>query len=196
MECRRSGLRPSMSPRGFTLIEILVVVVIAAVVSSVVLLSMGVLRDDRNLQQEIYRMASLIDLAADEATLQGRDFGLEIQLGGYRFVEFDPYTERWAEIIGDDILRPRSLPEGFEFELYVEGKRIQLSHQMAEIQADEDDDNRAKLTAYAPHSLLLSSGDLTPFELVLRRPADESIYQLRILPNGEVRIGQEDSDFE
>jgi len=185
-----------MLPRGFTLIEILVVVVIAAVVSSIVLLSMGVLRDDRNLQQEIYRLASLIELAADEATLQGRDFGLELQLGGYRFVEFDPYTERWAEIIGDDVLRPRSLPEDFEFELYVEGKRIQLSQQMAEIPADEDDENQARLTEYAPHSLLLSSGDLTPFELILRRPADESLYQLRILPNGEVRIGQEDSDFE
>jgi general secretion pathway protein H len=183
-------------PRGFTLIEILVVVVIAGIVSSIVLLSMGVLRDDRDLQIETYRMASLIELAADEAMLQGRDYGLEMQLGGYRFVEYDPYTESWAEIIGDDMLRPRKLPEGFEFELYLEGRRIELSQQMSEIPSDDDEENQIRLSAYAPHALLLSSGDLTPFELVVLRPADDAAYQLRILPNGEVRIGQEDDDFQ
>ena len=195
-DCRRSGIRPKTLSRGFTLIEILVVVVIAGIVSSIVLLSMGVLRDDRDLQREVYRMASLIELAADEATLQGRDFGIEILRSGYRFVEYDPYTDRWVDIIGDDVLRQRSLPDGFEFDLFVEDRRISLSDQAAEMQSDDDDEDRNKLEVYAPHGLLLSSGDLSPFELTLLRRSDDSALQLRVMPNGEVRIGKEDADFE
>jgi len=197
------GRRPSRAQletpsHGFTLIEILVVVVIAGIISSIVLVSMGTLRDDRSLQTEVYRMASLIELAADEAELQGRDFGIEILRRGYRFVEYDPYTDRWTDIVGDEVLRQRSLPEDFEFDLFVEDRRITLSEQAAEMQSDDEDEEkgRAKIEAYAPHALLLSSGDLSPIELTLLRRSDDAAVQLRIMPNGEVRIGKEDADFE
>lgn len=197
---RRPGIRPSrprVVSRGFTLIEILVVVVIAGIVSSIVLLSMGTIRDDRELQREVFRMASLIELAADEATLQGRDFGIEILRAGYRFIEYDPYTDRWAPIVGDEVLRQRSLPDDFEFELFVEDRRISLSDQAAGLQSDDDEDGeRAGVEVYAPHALLLSSGDLSPFELTLLRRSDDTTMQLRVMPNGEVRIGKEDADFE
>ena len=128
---RRTVLRPGPLHRGFTLIEIMVVVVIAGIISSIVIMSMGVLGDDRNLQREVYRMGSVVELAADEATLQGRDFGLEFLRTGYRFVEHDPFTNRWAEIIGDEILRPRQLPEDFEIEIIIEDRRVQLAEQAA-----------------------------------------------------------------
>ena len=188
--------RPRVVSRGFTLIEILVVVVIAGSISSIVLLSMGVIRDDRELQREVFRMASLIELAADEATLQGRDFGIEILRAGYRFIEYDPYTDRWLPIVGDEILRQRSLPDDFEFELFVEDRRISLSDQAAGLQSDDDGEDRAGIEVYTPHALLLSSGDVSPFELTLLRRSDDTTMQLRVMPNGEVRIGKEDADFE
>jgi len=187
-------LRPNNLQRGFTLIEILVVVVIAGIVSSIVLLSMGTLRDDRDLQREAYRMASLIELAADEALLQGRDYGLEVLHSGYRFVEYDPFTERWGEIIGDDMLRQRQLPDEYEFELIVEGRRILLSDQAAK--TEDDDEDRSRIEIYAPHALILSSGNITPFALTMIRLSDDTTRQVRVMPNGEVRIGSEDADFE
>lgn len=197
---RRSWIQPKSLSSGFTLIEILVVVVIVGIVSSIVLLSMGTLRDDRDLQQEAYRMASLIELAADEAELQGRDFGIEILRRGYSFVEYDPFTDRWVNIVGDEVLRQRTLPEDFDFELFVEDRRITLAEQAAEIQNDEDEDedekDRVNGSVYAPHALLLSSGDLSPIKLTLRRLSDDAELQLRIMPNGEVRIGTEEADFE
>ncbi|NNE59478.1 MAG: type II secretion system minor pseudopilin GspH, partial [Woeseia sp.] len=95
----------SRTQRGFTLIEVMVVVVIVGVISAVVLLSTGLLEDDREMQEESRRMTTLLELAADEALLQGRDFGLEITQSGYRFVEYDPYLEQWFEITDDAILR-------------------------------------------------------------------------------------------
>jgi general secretion pathway protein H len=193
---RRSRLQPRILQRGFTLIEIMVVVVIAGIISSIVIMSMNVVGDDRDLQQEVYRMGSLVELAADEATLQGRDFGLEILRAGYRFVEYDPYTSRWAEIIGDDILRPRQLPEDFEFNLFIEDRRVPLSEQAGDTESGDEDDNSRGVENYAPHALLLSSGDLSPFDLTITRLTDDAWLRLSVLPNGEVRIGKEDEDFE
>ena len=106
-----TGTRPGFGERGFTLIEVLVVVVIVGIISAVVLLSTSLVRDDRDLQQEAKRLASLIELSSDEALFQGRDLGIEFMTGGYRFVEFDPYLSQWNEIAGDDFLRSRTLPE-------------------------------------------------------------------------------------
>ena len=138
----------------------------------------------------------LSQMAADEATLQGRDYGLEVLRSGYRFVEYDPFANRWGEIVGDEMLRHRQLPGDLEFDLYVEDRRIQLSEQTAQTQSDDSDSDQVRVEVYAPHALLLSSGDLSPFSLTLTRPADDVSIQVRVMPNGDVRIGKEDADFE
>ena len=148
--------------RAFTLIEILVVIIIIAIISAVALLSFGIIGDDRDLQREARRMASLIELANDEAAIQGRDYGLEIMETGYRFVEFDPFLNQWHELIGDDFLRPRQLAEDMEFELFIEDRRVLLDAEAAETDREEDDTDLTD--DYIPHVLIMSSGDVTPFE--------------------------------
>lgn len=179
--------------RGFTLIELLVVVVIAGIVSSVVLISINVLGDDRDLQREARRLASLVEVAADEAELQGRNFGIEFILGGYRFVEYDPVFDTWTEVVGDDVLRPRSLPDELQFELAVEGRRVELSTRLADTGDPEDDDAQASgsalLRKYAPHAMILSSGDVSPFELTISRPYDGAEASLSVEPSGEILVG-------
>jgi general secretion pathway protein H len=172
--------------RAFTLIELLVVVVIIAVVSSIAILSLGILGDDRSLQQEARRLSSLIELANDDATIQGRDFGLEIMRSGYRFVEHDPLLDRWYELIGDDFLRARQLEEGMEFELFLEERRVLLDTAAAEIEAEEDD--RELIDDYLPHILILSSGDVSPFELRLSRLSDRAALTITMSLAGELEI--------
>jgi len=117
--------------RAFTLIEILVVITIVGIVVSIALLSIGVLGDDRDLRKEGRRMIALVQLAQDEATMQGREFGIEFMTDSYRFVEYDPFLNIWGEILGDDTLRLRQLPEGTELDLFVEGQRILLDPEPA-----------------------------------------------------------------
>ncbi|MEX2125754.1 MAG: type II secretion system minor pseudopilin GspH [Woeseia sp.] len=179
---------------GFTLIELLVVVLIMGIVSAMVLLSFGILGDDRALQQQARRMSSLVELATDEAMMQGRDFGLEFMQHGYRFVELDPVLNQWHEVIGDDLLRPRQLEEGMEFELHLEDRPVELDEQAAAIEADEetdnpDNDDRTDDRAdYLPHILILSSGDVTPFNLRLVRWADRSEVFIEMTMLGEIEI--------
>jgi general secretion pathway protein H len=203
---RRYG--PAAS-RGFTLIEVLAVVVIIAIATSVVLLSINVVGDDRDLEREARRLASLIELAADEAELQGRDFGVEFIRQGYRFVEYDPYSGSWSGIVGDDMFRQRRLPDDFEFRLIVEDKRIELGEEVASTgkamngNREEDAGPRNSLLAprgevlerYAPHSLILSSGDLSPFEAAIIRMSDDAEEVVRVLPSGRIEVGEDDEDL-
>ena len=185
--CRRSG---------FTLIEVLVVVMIIAIISAVSVLALGNLGDDRALQNEARRMTALIEMASDEAMLQGRDFGLEVSQRSYRFVEYDPFTEHWFEVIGDDLMRPRTLAEDTEFDLFLEDKRIALKLEAAETERSDDDDGDDKdLTDdYLPHVLVLSSGDITPFVLEIYRSTDRASVQLSASPAGELKVGTSEDE--
>ncbi len=177
---------------AFTLIELLVVVVIIAVISAVALLSIGILGDDRDLQREVRRLSSLIELANDEAAIQGRDYGLEIMQSGYRFVEFDPFLNQWYEMIGDDFLRPRQIKEGLEFELTIEDRRVLLDESAAEMERDEDEPDLTD--DYIPHILIMSSGDVSPFELRLLRPNDRTALTLTMSLAGELEIQGDDQE--
>lgn len=152
---------------GFTLIELLVVVVVIAIIVSIGLLSLGVLGDDRQLRREAYRIGSLLEVAQDEAIMQGREFGLEVMRNSYRFVEFDPLQRRWADVPTENIFRARQLPENVEFDLLLEEKSVQLKLDAADLSEPENDRERDAPDDYAPHVLIFSSGDTTPFELRL-----------------------------
>ena len=65
-----------MRSKGFTLVEILVVVVIMAVVISLAVLSIGVTGRDSQLDEESRRIEGLVDLLHERALLEGRDFGM------------------------------------------------------------------------------------------------------------------------
>jgi len=161
---------------GFTLIELLVVVVVIGIIVSIGLLSLGVLGDDRQLRREAFRIGSLLEVAQDEAVMQGREFGLEVMLTSYRFVEFDPYQQRWAEVPTEDVFRARELPEGIEFDLLLENKSILLeidAEDLSDLDAQENANSRKE---FAPHILIFSSGDSTPFQLrIVDRAQDYTV---------------------
>jgi general secretion pathway protein H len=179
---------------AFTLIELLVVVVIIGIVSSFLLLSFGILGNDRALDQQVRRLGSLLELTRDEATLQGRDFGLEVMQGGYRFVELDPILGQWSEVVGDDMLRARQLDEDMEIELYIEDRKVVLSREPAKTERKEENkmNQRNLREDYAPHVLILSSGDLSPFRMTIVRAADRARKTLSVSVAGEIRIESDD----
>jgi len=179
---------------GFTLVEILVVLVIIGTIVSVAFLSFGLLADDKSLEREARRMSALIDLVTDEAMLQGRDFGLEVLSGGYRFVELDPLINQWFEVTGDDMMAARTLEEGTELELYIEDHRVLLHATASDTERKEKDGDRDLTDDYMPHILILSSGDVTPFDLLIRRDLDRSEVTLRMSLAGELEIVTGDED--
>ena len=178
--------------RGFTLIELLVVIVILGISVAAVLPSIGLLQDDRELQREARRLAALIELAAEEAAMQSRDYGLRFGLHGYRFYEQDPQTGAWVELSGDEVLRERTLSDDLRVELTLESRDIRLFEAIEGDRQPRDPDDGPD-PGPTPHVLLLSSGDTTPFELTLSRDFDDAHAELTGDFLGRVELVTEDT---
>ena len=182
------------SSRAFTLIEILVVLVIVGILMGVALLSFGLLSGNDSLEQESRRLTSLINVLSEEATTQGRDFGLEFMTDGYRFLEHEPFLDQWFEITGDDYLHQRNFEQaGIEFVLYVENREVLLHKEAQQTRAEDVDDdneeiNRDLTDDYLPHILIMSSGDISPFELRFFRRADQREIILTMTLTGELEL--------
>ena len=71
----RTIVKPRSAFRGFTLIEILVVIAVAAILVTIAVMSFNLIDNDRAVQKQVIKLSSLIDMASDEAQIQGRDYG-------------------------------------------------------------------------------------------------------------------------
>ncbi|RKZ48051.1 MAG: type II secretion system protein GspH [Candidatus Parabeggiatoa sp. nov. 2] len=159
---------------GFTLIEIMVVMVIIGVILSFVTLSIGDGGLARKLEQEAQRLASLLTLASQEAIIQAKEMGVSFETDGYRFYVLQ--EQKWyALTTQDDIFRPRTLPLGMQTEIRLEGEPIVLN----EVQKN------------TPQLLLLSSGELTAFEVIFTAESDETLrYRLTGTATGKMSVQQ------
>ena len=184
-------MRTRRRQSGFTLIEILVTVTIIGIIIGVAVLSMNVRSDDEALDTERRRLASLIETIQNEGMLQGREFGIEFMISAYRFVEFDPLTRQWAEVPGDELYRLRELPEGLEFELYVEETRVELDDDPRRL-ADPDETMSSTAKAYAPHLFVFASGESTIYELHVWRPMTDARLIMRGDILGQIEFGEND----
>ncbi|QEP44366.1 type II secretion system protein GspH [Ectothiorhodospiraceae bacterium BW-2] len=179
--------RPKLSPKtgGFTLLELMVVLVIIAIIMAMAVLSVGDGGLTRRLQQERQRLATLIELAGDEAILRGQVIGVRFEQDSYRFMHYE--AQQWLPYEADKIFRPRQLPEGGEFKLWLEELEVSLEEDLL-AQAMQSDEG--ELPETRPHIMLLSSGERTPFEVELHHPLLQQPLPLSGDILGEIHQGR------
>lgn len=173
-----------MRSRGFTLVEILVVVVIMAVVVSLAVLSIGVTGRDSQLDEESRRVKSLVDLLHERALLEGRDFGLRIEPSAYEFAVYDPNNNRWLTIVGESEFRRRELPKGVNFVLELDSQVVVLKAIDRTFASD--------LPPAPPQLAIAASGEGTPFRLTLVREATQAKASVDGDAFGKTRIENSD----
>lgn len=163
--------RPAERGRGFTLLEILVVVLIIGIVLSLATLAF---RDDINdrLQTEARRLAALLTLASQEAVLQGGELAVVFGPRGYHFQVLE--EDAWADA-HDPILRERQLADDLTLFIEIEGEEARPAGKDAEKQP--------------PRVYLLSSGEMTPFTLTLKHTNSTATYQLHADFGGNFTFG-------
>ncbi len=89
---------------GFTLLELLVVLVIAGLTLGMV--TFNALPSERQvLEKEAKRIAILLELARDEAIVRNRPIAFESDEQGYRFLVREEGV--WQLLVQDDLLRAR-----------------------------------------------------------------------------------------
>lgn len=151
--------------KGFTLIEILVVVVIVAVLMGAVTLSFPP-SDDKLLKEHTDRFAALVSMAQDEAILQSRVIGLYLKNDGYLFKRND--NNQWTAYT-ESPFKQRKYPAQLESTLYIDGIALDLE--------DREKNN--------PHIVINPSGEITAFNYKLKNEKNTSMT-LKFSPTGDV----------
>ena len=172
---RTARRRPAAAGRGFTLIEILVVVVIIAVLTTVAMLSVGTLGKDRGLDDEGDRYTDVAAAVTEQAQLEGRDFGVHFDPTGYEVLVYASRRQRWESLPDDRLYGRRDLPAGVTPTLEIEGKTLLLGR-------DHPDAPRA------PQVLFFSSGDVSPYRLTLARDGTDSQWLLEGRADGTLLV--------
>ncbi len=157
--------------RGFTLVEMLVVVVIVAVMIAGAVLALGVVGRDRVLENEARRLAALLVLAREHAELQTREYGLRLTPRGYVFLVFEPRSGQWLPS-SDEALRARELPDGLRFALVLEGRPVVLREAPGPVTPQ-------------PQVAIASSGGYSSFEITIERESGGRIT-LRTAEDGSL----------
>lgn len=159
--------------RGFSLIEILVVIVIIGVLALAVTLGVASASTERQLTRESERVQALIEHACVQSELTGREIGVRVDEAGYAFFQlgFSGWTD---DTLGNE-LRPRNWVQGMAVRLRRDGREVRLAQGAAE----------------PPQIVCFSSGELSPFELRLDLGDAGMSYEVRGDASGKVSLHRE-----
>ena len=155
------------SQRGFTLLELLVVLIIISIFFGMSALAIRDSSEDK-LREETLRLQALLQLAKEKALFENQNIGLHFYDQGYGFIVEDSMpdpNEPEKDIdffslvdkkLGDKTLRRRDLPQKFTLFLSAEENDIGLKSSWP-----SDDD----INALQPHTMFYSSGENMPFTI-------------------------------
>jgi general secretion pathway protein H len=169
---------------GFTLLEILVVIVIIGVMVSMATLSIGVLGADREVKEEAERFWAVLRQAREEAELQAIDVAIFVGQTDYEFLRFDTRRNEWMPIVEDKLYAQRTLPEGLRFRLWLENREIVLKPGLPD-RSKKDESQK-----WPPQITVLSSGDVVPFEMHIERDAAPALWRVTSLADSDLRLEQ------
>lgn len=201
--------------KGFTLLELLVVVVIVAILFSYTTLAIRGDSPEDLIKKEAIRLKLRVELAMDEAILRGEEYAIEIHQNGYLFLRYT--RNQWTPITGDKVLQQRELPLDMELEMRLEETEIVIDpgsgkNSVAGKATNRDDNSESGETksdisvsdsseqdevqsnefgnekaTNKPQIFLLSSGEITPeFEIRFYILGVETSYLVKGLFDGTV----------
>ncbi len=173
---------------GFTLIEMMVVLVIIGVMISVMVLSIRTGDISEHMEIEMNRLHALVSLAQEEAVLQDQVLALAVGETSYRFDIKDIQKETWSAIDDGRVFRERAAVTGTHFVLVIDKienekkKEFKLALSGKEDQKEEQEDDDFQRVQIEP------SGEMFPFELILRNEDETIEFKLVMGEDGKLNI--------
>jgi general secretion pathway protein H len=153
--------------RGFTLVEIMLVLVVIGIMLGLASVAFTP-NPAKDLQREAQRLQVVLQMAADEAQLQGIEMALAItdpqhpQGRGYQLLRLDNKALQWQPIDSAEY-RFHPLNADISLSVSIDGQLLddEIMQQLRRLQSLQ---NSAQLQ---PALLLLSSGEVSPFRIAM-----------------------------
>jgi general secretion pathway protein H len=146
--------------RGFTLIEILVVLFIVSIMTGIAVVNLPQFTQTRDFDTEADRLKVVLEMLRDEALVQANEYGFKPETNGYQFFIYDDLQQNWV-ILEERPFIERELQGKVRLSLTVEGDELNLGEE-----------------GEAPPVLILSSGEISPFELEIQSEIDHEIVRI------------------
>ncbi len=163
---RKHELSRGASQGGFTLWELLMVVAIVAITVSMVQLSVGLSDETRDLKRVGKDLGKMFHLLNQEAVFESRNYAISVKDKGFIVLEYN--EGKWLPS-AQSFFEKIKMTESQVSELIIENQVIDISEK----------------TIPEPHILILSSGEMTPFEWRI----SDQLTQSGILLQGNVLGG-------
>lgn len=170
--------KKTVKNKGFTLLEVLVVIALIGLIVSVVQFNFSGKRPEDTLKESSNQFAELFESAANYGLLNNIELGLYIDDNSYQFLGYD--GEKWTEIPEQDWLASHELPKGVTFKLTLDDLPIEEpllfdssvfktnDEEFLSFDSIEEDGNTKKDPVLLPQVYILSGGDITPFSLTFQ----------------------------
>ncbi|MEM9623267.1 MAG: prepilin-type N-terminal cleavage/methylation domain-containing protein, partial [Pseudomonadota bacterium] len=126
MQASTSPIKVLRRSAGFTLIEILIVVVLVGIILGVVVSSFTGVDQEQVLRGYAERLSLRIELARDKALQANREWGMYIDEAGVRFAVYDETTGEWIPQAGKHFVADE-YGASLDFEVEVESFEGQLA---------------------------------------------------------------------
>lgn len=151
---------------GFTLIEMLVVLLIISIVATVAMLALGNTINDQQIKNSGQRLSNMISAVEEQAILEPNIYGLLINAKGYGFEKFVPVNgkKQWVLITTDNLLSFRNWPTGTQINLTLS--------------------DNASASDNTPQIIISPSGDVTPF--ILQLGNSKPLMSIQVEASGKV----------
>ena len=170
----RNAVRKRAARSGFTLIEILVVVVILGVVIGAVTLAVGAVGGERQFARQAEQVRALFVYACEQAEFSGRDVGISVDRQGFHFSVAG--GNDWTASVASE-LRARTWLSGTVPTLSRDAQAVAVTDKAPE----------------KPQLVCFSSGELTPFRLELALADVPKRYRIDGQPDGDIRLSTVES---
>ena len=180
---------------GFTLLEIMLVIVVIAMASVGVMMTMpSQLNENQDVDWQAQRFSTQLQFAEDEALISGRELALVFDEESYRFAFYDYGSKKWLAAPSEQIGTKVQIPESLIFEYNLLGSvwdEIESQNDDSFIDKDDlvqigDDD---KIESFSPQVFIMSSGQVTPFSVQFSEAdggSDQRVSLLEVNMSGSI----------
>lgn len=189
--------------RGFSLLELILVLVIIGIILAAVTIGITDRRVD-NLKIEMQRLQVLVTLAVDESLISNQELGLIINKEQYAFLTWSEEAE-WQPMNSETArqFRPRNLDPELDMLIQVAGL-YGIDNEDNRFFAETDDEDTENIIddttsqeanntqkKLRPQVLILSSGEVTPFTIRLGFDDDNPVYiELKVDAYGQAELSK------